>query len=59
MMMPEAAMDQDHFPQSWEYKIGRAGQIAPVKTVSEAQTVCETANCDLGTGVPSSYAGHQ
>jgi hypothetical protein len=39
MVMPEAPIDQNYFPQSWKDQVGRARQGAIMQAESEAHTM--------------------
>ncbi len=59
MVVPEAAMDQDHLPEQREHEVGGTGQVPSVQTEPETETVGQPANGHLWTGVLSTNARHQ
>jgi hypothetical protein len=39
MLVPEAAMHQQHLSLRWKNEIGRSGQITPMKPVTVSKTM--------------------
>jgi hypothetical protein len=58
MPMPEAAMNEDHLPATFEDEVGFSGKGLPVKAVTVAQGVDETANLQFYTCALSPHTAH-
>ena len=58
MTVPEAAMDENRRSVLRQDDIGRAGQAAPLKPESEAQSMQKLTNDHLWAGVSSSDGSH-
>ncbi len=56
--MPEAAVDEDHLPNSDEGEIWSPGYVSAMKAVSMAHTVYEPTYRHLGTGALAPYLRH-
>jgi hypothetical protein len=57
-VMPEAAVHEEDFVQSWEYEVGCARQLRDVKPVSVSKSVRDRPDLLLGLGVLPSDEGH-
>lgn len=56
--MPEAAVDEDYPPQSWENHVGLSGKLGDVKLVSEPHPMHEPPDRHLWLGIFASNERH-
>jgi len=58
MLVPETAMHEDHPAEFAEYKIGRAGKVAPVKPIAVAERIGEPSHKHFGLRIFTSNKRH-
>lgn len=56
--MPKAPVNEDNCGESGEHDVRRPGQIASVKSKSEAQRMCKLADATFGRRVGPWYCTH-
>ena len=56
--MPEAAMDEYGEPVPWEDEIRATGEVLPIQTKTEPQTMRNTTNDEFRLGIPPFDPGH-
>lgn len=59
VLMPKAAMHENHFPVPWKYKVRRARHVASVEPEAKTETVCRAPDRKFGTAAFTPDSGHQ